>query len=412
MKDDIKCNIARDLLPLYFDGLCSDETKGQLEEHMEHCEECRKLMQSLEANQPMPEGDEEWDKSIRPLKKIRKKLRKKNALIAVCVCLLLLLTAGTAVLTYGQITRKGISFELLWEAARFRHIGKQFVGGDIEPLYEALSSGYQFQDAESGVVRLAYGDEESYDQDMKAAILEKYHQYFDGKDLTYKGIEKIEYLAAPSMGWSRILYISLKFEGNDDLIYYMAFYRALDGQYLADDYFGNPYMTYISGEEAATEPLAEEPYHTEDSLFSCLPNGLKDFDLYMARFMVMLSGQRALQGDTKLVENEQLRLGILSQQDLADGTASLWRRMNDGLARLAEQGYYLTDITWIPLEYDKSKHLYRYRLNMELTGSDKIIITLEGYRISDQFVYIPGTGNTYGENISSEISRILKELCE
>ncbi|MDE5894018.1 MAG: hypothetical protein K2H45_13950, partial [Acetatifactor sp.] len=188
--------------------------------------------------------------------------------------------------------------------------------------------------------------------------------------------------------------------------------QTLDGQYLAYDYFGNPYMIYISGGEAVSEPLAEEPYHTDDSLFSCLPNGLKDIDLYIEKCMVMLSGQRALQGDTKLAENEQLRLGILSQQDLADGTVSLWSQINDGLARLTEQGYYLTDVTWTPLEYDKSEHLYRYRLNMELTGSDKIITTLECYRISDQFVYIPGTGNTYGENISSEISRILEELCE
>ena len=411
MKDDIKCNIARDLLPLYFDGLCSDETKGQLEGHMEHCEECRKLMQSLVEDQPAPEGDGEWDNSIKPLKKIRKKMRKKNALIAVCVCFLLLLTAGTAVLTYGQIARKGVSFELLWEAARFRHIGRQFADGDIEPLYEALSNGYLLQDAESSVVRLAYGDEESYDQDMKAVILEKYHRYFDGKGLAYKGIEDIEYQETPSMGRGRTLCISLRFEGQDNLMYFMTFYRDLDGRYLVDDYFGSPYIILTSGGEAAAVQ-GEEPYHTEDSLFSCLSNSLKDFDLYMARFMAMVSGQRALQGDTKLVENEQLRLGILSQQDLAEGTVSLWRQMNDGLDRLTEQGYYLTDVTWTPLEYDKSEHLYRYRLDMELTGSDKIITTLECYRISDQFVYIPGTGNTYGENIPSEISRILDELCE
>lgn len=408
----MKCNIARDLLPLYFDGLCSDETGRQLEEHIGQCEECRKLKQSLEADRQEPESSGEWDKSIMPLKKIRKKIRRKNGLIAVCVFFLLLLVAGTSVLTYGQIARRGVSFEWIWEAARFRHVGKQFAGGDIEPLYEALSNGYRFRDAESGIVRLAYEDRESYDRDMKAVILEKYHRYFDGKGLTYKGIEDIEYREVPGMGWNRILCISLKFEGEDNLMYYMVFYRTLDGQYLVDDYFGNPYLTYISGGEADAGMQEEEPYHTEDSLFSCLPNGLKDFDLHMARHMVMLSGQRALQGDTVLIENGQLRLGILSQQDLAENTDSLCRRMNDGLALLTEQGYYLTDITWTPLEYDKTEHLYRYRLNMELTGPDKIVSTLECYRISDQFVYIPGTGDTYGDNISSEVSRILEALCE
>lgn len=411
MKDNLPCNIARDLLPLYFDGMCSDETRKQLEEHMEHCEECRKLKQNLEADQLLPESGGEWDKSIMPLKKIHRKIRRKNGLIAVCVFFILLLVAGISVLTYGQIARKGISFEWLWEAARFRHIGRQFAGGDIEPLYEALSSGYRFQNAESGAVRLAYEDEKSYDRDMKEVILEKYHQYFDGKELAYKGIEDIKYRDVPSMGWNRTLCISLRFEGQDNLIYIMTFYRDLDGRYLVDDYFGSPYIILTSGGQAAAGQ-GEEPYHTKDSLFSCLSNGLKDYDLYWARYIVMLSGQRALQGDTKLTGNEQMQLGILSQQDLVENTDLLRSRINDGLAQLTEQGYYLTDITWTPLEYDKSEHLYRYRLNMELTGPEKIVSSLECYRISDQFVYIPGTVDTYGDNISLEVSQILENLCE
>lgn len=409
----MKCNIARDLLPLYFDDLCSEETREQLEEHMRHCEECRRLQDSLAADQ-QPESGEEWDRSIAPLKKIRKKMRKKNGLIAICVVFLILLAAGTSVLTYGQLTRRGISFEWIWEAARLRHVGRQFADGDIEPLYKVLSGGYRFQDAESGIVRLAYEDMETYDIDMKASILEKYHRYFDEKGLTYKGIEDIGYREVPGMGWNRTLWISLKFEGDDNLRYYLGFYRTLDGQYLVDDYFGNPIITMVhsEGEETDAGIQQVEAYHTEDSLFSCLPNSLKDFDLYMARYMVMVSGQRALQGDTTLLDSGQLRLGILSQQDLEENTDTLRSRINDGLARLTEQGYYLTDITWTPLEYDKTEHLYRYRLDMELTGSDRLVSTLECYRISDQFVYIPRTGDTYGTNISTEVSQILETLYE
>lgn len=132
----------------------------------------------------------------------------------------------------------------------------------------------------------------------------------------------------------------------------------------------------------------------------------------MARYMVMVSGERALQGDTALIQNGQLRLGVLSQQDLAENTHSLQSRIDDGLAQLAEQGCYLTDITWLPLEYDKEEHLYRYRLNMELTGSGHMVLTLEAYRISDQFVYIPGTGNAYGDKALTEALQVLVELKE
>ena len=50
----MKCNIARDLLPLYFDGLCSDETRKQLEEHIENCESCKLLKQNLEEEPAVP----------------------------------------------------------------------------------------------------------------------------------------------------------------------------------------------------------------------------------------------------------------------------------------------------------------------------------------------------------------------
>ncbi len=81
----MKCNVARDLFPLYFDGLCSEETRKQLEEHLDHCEECRKLRQNLESEQEWHEESPEWNPSIAPLKKVKKKIRRKNILIGVCL---------------------------------------------------------------------------------------------------------------------------------------------------------------------------------------------------------------------------------------------------------------------------------------------------------------------------------------
>lgn len=413
---NMKCNVARDLLPLYFDGLCSEETKKQLEEHVEQCEECRELRRSLEAEQEWPDRNREWNRTIAPFRKVHRKIRRKNILIAVCAFFLLLSVVCTGVLAYGQIARKGVSFEWIYESIRFGHIGKQFADGDIDTLYQVLCGGYQMWDAESGVIRLAYADRESYDEDMKAAISEKYHQYFGGKGLTYKGIEDIGYRENPGAGNGRTLSVSLKFRGEDNLEYYMTFYKALNGQYMVDDYFGDPYITYVSGvEPAEPETVGKEPYHTEDSLFSCLPNGLKDFDWQMGRFIVMHNGQRWMQGDTSLKKSEQLNVTVLSEADLSEGTDFLYTKINDGLARLTELGYYLTDITWSPLEYDRAEHLYRYRLNMELTGeaeTDRIEVTLEGYRISEQLVYIPGTQEVRGDGISPEISDILETLCE
>ncbi len=389
----MKCNVVRDLFPLYFDGVCSEETRKQIEEHLEHCEDCRRLRQELEAEQEWHGENLEWNPSILPLKKVRKKMRRKNILIGVCLFFLLFFMVCASVLAYGQINKKGISFEVIYDAARFRYIGKQFASGNIDPLYETLADGYLLQDAESSVVRLAYADHEEYDKDMKEAILAKYHQYFDNTDLKYKGIEAIGYCETPKMGWSRTLSVSLKFEGGDQMEYYITFYKTLNGQYLAEDYFGDPYLFYTDNKDKGESEYAET-YHTDDSLFSCLPNRLHEFDLCATRHMVLATGQRALQGDKDLAENGQMWLRLLSEQDLADGTELMRQKVNEELIELSKQGYYLTDITWIVKEYDKTRHLYKYQITMELTqetGLDKMVVALDCYRIFDQFLYIPGT---------------------
>ena len=40
----MNCDIVRDLLPLYADGLCSVESRRAVEVHLKTCEACRKLL--------------------------------------------------------------------------------------------------------------------------------------------------------------------------------------------------------------------------------------------------------------------------------------------------------------------------------------------------------------------------------
>ncbi|BDF03917.1 zf-HC2 domain-containing protein [[Clostridium] hylemonae] len=42
MNDKIPCNIIHDLLPLYVDGLTTEETNGYIKEHLEKCSDCQK----------------------------------------------------------------------------------------------------------------------------------------------------------------------------------------------------------------------------------------------------------------------------------------------------------------------------------------------------------------------------------
>ena len=40
----ISCEIIKDLLPLYQDGICSDESRKLIEEHLQSCDECKEIL--------------------------------------------------------------------------------------------------------------------------------------------------------------------------------------------------------------------------------------------------------------------------------------------------------------------------------------------------------------------------------
>lgn len=414
----MKCNIVKDLLPLYFDGLCSEETCRQMEEHMEQCGECRQLKQSLEPEREWSDGHAEYKKNIQPFRKIRNKLRRKNALIIVCIILILLLSGMTSLLTYGQITKTGWSFETVYEALRFRSIGRQFAAGNTEPLFETLSGGYMIRDAESNAVRMAYPNRESYDEDMKAVLQKKYREFFDGKDLRYRGIEEIGYSESARTAWDRTLYICLKFTGEEQTEYYISLYKMLNGKFLADDFFGTPYLLFTEGGTTGTaggEGAAAVP--PEASLFSALPDGQTEYTLNVTREVVLESGRRALQGDTKLAENGQMRLNLVSEQDRATGTREMREDINEKISGLAEYGYYMTDFVFHVEEYDRSEHLYKYRMCLEFADGHhgEVLLSFDCYRTSEMFVYLSGTDRIYipkatGEKVPAEVIQILEGL--
>ncbi len=43
----MNCNLAKDLIPLYIDGCCSEESKKTVEEHIENCKDCKQLIDDM-----------------------------------------------------------------------------------------------------------------------------------------------------------------------------------------------------------------------------------------------------------------------------------------------------------------------------------------------------------------------------
>jgi hypothetical protein len=73
----INCNIIKDILPLYVDGVVSDDTKEMVEEHLEHCEECKKEIDLMKQELYIP-----VEKEASFIKNFKKKWRNKKIIIS------------------------------------------------------------------------------------------------------------------------------------------------------------------------------------------------------------------------------------------------------------------------------------------------------------------------------------------
>lgn len=89
----LPCNVVEDLLPLYHDGVCSEESRALVDEHIASCPKCRQILASLDC--AVSVSDIRLDDSA-PLKKIQRKWIKsmakafyKGILITCAVCALL-----------------------------------------------------------------------------------------------------------------------------------------------------------------------------------------------------------------------------------------------------------------------------------------------------------------------------------
>lgn len=70
------CDIVKDLIPSYADGICSTATKEYVEEHARSCDSCRQTLETYKAN--LLSGEKLEQRGMDGLKKIRKKMELQN----------------------------------------------------------------------------------------------------------------------------------------------------------------------------------------------------------------------------------------------------------------------------------------------------------------------------------------------
>jgi len=85
----LSCKVIEDMLPMYYDRVCSEESAALVEEHLKECPNCNQILSELRSDIVTPEKNVD---DIKPLKKIQKSYKKMKTywLFAIGVVLLLI----------------------------------------------------------------------------------------------------------------------------------------------------------------------------------------------------------------------------------------------------------------------------------------------------------------------------------
>lgn len=113
MSKELDCEIVRDLLPLYLEGLTSPGTSAAVEAHLAGCPACANVRENMAAPaaDPVEKGADPAQKEVDYLKRVRSRGRLRVALAVVGT--VLILAAGVAFKLFwmgSDATREGMSW--------------------------------------------------------------------------------------------------------------------------------------------------------------------------------------------------------------------------------------------------------------------------------------------------------------
>ncbi len=117
------CKLIQDLLPLYYDGVCSDESRKIIEEHLSECDECSRIFEEIRKSDSVsvPAAPIHEMQKADSLKKIKRKILRKQILIAAASL------AAAVVIWFGI----SIPLKLSVNAAKSENISVSLLNGDL-----------------------------------------------------------------------------------------------------------------------------------------------------------------------------------------------------------------------------------------------------------------------------------------
>jgi hypothetical protein len=130
---EINCATIRDLLPLYHDNVCSEQSRLIVAQHLENCSECALLLNEIAENLMRPVNKVNEEKPIRAMKSLMRRGRVL-AFTAGCVIAALIYAVTLSVLIQAHVSN-AIESNFQYVGDGTLREGRYFLNGDVNGLY-------------------------------------------------------------------------------------------------------------------------------------------------------------------------------------------------------------------------------------------------------------------------------------
>jgi len=181
----LSCKVIEDILPMYYDNVCSEESAALVEEHLKDCPHCSHILSELRSGIATPEKNVD---DLKPLKKIQKsyKKMKRRWLIAIITIVLLI---PIAFLAWNEYSGQGVALSNLDELTCANSFMAALTKGD----YEKAFSYWDTDDKKHEWLESNHFKEEDL-VNFEADGLKKFCELGKDKVESLGGIESFEYI--------------------------------------------------------------------------------------------------------------------------------------------------------------------------------------------------------------------------
>lgn len=130
----LSCKVIEDILPMYYDKVCSNETAELIDEHLNECPRCSHILSELHAEIATPQKNVD---DIKPLKRIQKSYKKTRMRWLISILTILTLIP-IAFLGWNEYSAQGVAYSNQNELACGNAFMTCLMEGDYTKAYTYL----------------------------------------------------------------------------------------------------------------------------------------------------------------------------------------------------------------------------------------------------------------------------------